>query len=67
LKTENIIILDCDLDDTKNAISSFYISRDHDEFNRNAFKGELETAVVQWSKKLNTTAGITRLQNFSSI
>jgi predicted SprT family Zn-dependent metalloprotease len=37
-----------------------------DEFNRNAFRGELGKVVVQWSKKLNTTAGLTRLQKLST-
>lgn len=37
-----------------------------DEFNRNAFRGELGNVVVQWSKKLNTTAGLTRLQTIST-
>jgi len=35
------------------------------EFNQKAFKGELGNVVVQWSKKLNTTAGLTRLQKIS--
>ena len=37
-----------------------------DEFNRKAFRGELGKVVVQWSQKLNTTAGLTRLQKFST-
>ena len=41
-------------------------SSSFDEFNRNAFRGELENVVVQWSKKLNTTAGLTRLQKVST-
>ena len=48
--------------------ASFQRNRDQiteltfDEFNRKAFKGGLEKVTIQWSKKLNTTAGITRLQ-----
>jgi predicted SprT family Zn-dependent metalloprotease len=37
-----------------------------DEFNRNAFGGKLEKVVVEWSKKLNTTAGLTRLKKLST-
>ncbi len=37
-----------------------------DEFNRKAFRGELGKVVVQWSQKLNTTAGLTRLQKVST-
>jgi predicted SprT family Zn-dependent metalloprotease len=33
-----------------------------DEFNRNAFGGVLESVEVIWNKKLNTTAGLTRLR-----
>ena len=36
------------------------------EFNQNAFGGKLGKVVVQWSKKLNTTAGLTRLQKLST-
>ncbi len=37
-----------------------------DEFNRKAFRGELGKVDVQWSRKLNTTAGLTRLQKIST-
>jgi len=33
-----------------------------DEFNRNVFGGKLGKVDVQWSNKLNTTAGLTRLK-----
>ena len=36
-----------------------------EEFNRNAFGGKIGKVEVQWSKKLNTTAGLTRLQKLS--
>ena len=37
-----------------------------EEFNRKAFGGRLGKVVVEWSKKLNTTAGLTRLQKVST-
>ena len=36
-----------------------------EEFNRTAFEGKLGKVEVHWSKKLNTTAGLTRLQKLS--
>ena len=37
-----------------------------EEFNHKAFGGRLGKVVVEWSKKLNTTAGLTRLQKVST-
>lgn len=36
-----------------------------EEFNHNAFGGKLAKVDVRWSKKLNTTAGLTRLQKLT--